>query len=101
MSEFSANFSLFPTQEKKSEKSPDFSGNIEIPVSQLAALRDHLNSTPQDNWKEDGEQLIKLRIAGWKAESKAGKQYINGKVSVPMEQGATPTQQQSSGSSLF
>jgi len=32
MSELNASFSLFPTQEKRSERSPDYSGSIEIPV---------------------------------------------------------------------
>ena len=49
------------------------------------------------------DPLIKLRIAGWKATSKAGKQYINGKVSVPQERDDTATQgaAKSSGSDLF
>ena len=88
--ELNASFSLFSSQEKKSERSPDYSGTIEISVDQINALTAHLGSQPEDNWKD--EKVIKLRIAGWKAESKAGKQYVNGKVSVPMAQSATPAQ---------
>lgn len=84
--DFSANFSLFPAKEKKSEKSPDYTGTIEIPASELDALRAHLSSTPENNWKD--EPVIKVRIAGWKAQSKGGLNYINGKVSPPMEQPA-------------
>jgi hypothetical protein len=35
MTELNASFSLFPAQEKKSERSPDYSGVIEIPADQL------------------------------------------------------------------
>ena len=88
--ELNASFSLFSSQEKKSERSPDYSGTIEISVDQINALTAHLGSQPEDNWKD--EKVIKLRIAGWKAESKAGRQYVNGKVSVPMAQSPTATQ---------
>jgi uncharacterized protein (DUF736 family) len=30
--------------------------------------------------------VINLRIAGWKATSKGGKSYLNGKISIPQEQ---------------
>ena len=88
--EFNSNFSLFPTQEKKSEKSPDFSGTIEIPVDQINSLVGHLGTKPETDWKDN--PVIKLRIAGWKTESKSGKNYVNGKVSIPMAQGDTPAQ---------
>jgi hypothetical protein len=29
---------------------------------------------------------VKLRIAGWKATSKGGKTYLNGKISIPQDQ---------------
>ena len=90
MSDFNASFSLFPAQEKKNERSPDYSGTIEIPVDQLNALMAHLGTEPELNWKD--ERVLKLRIAGWSAQSKSGKSYVNGKVSVPMAQTATATQ---------
>ena len=92
MTELNASFSLFPSQEKKSERSPDYSGTIEIPVDQINALVAHLGTAPENNWKD--EPVVKLRVAGWKAESKSGKQYVNGKVSVPMAQSATAAQPQ-------
>lgn len=97
--ELNASFSLFPSQEKKSERSPDYSGTIEISVDQINALTAHLGSQPEDNWKD--EKVIKLRIAGWKATSKAGKDYVNGKVSVPMAQSPTATQGSASESLPF
>ena len=90
MTDLNASFSLFPAQEKKSERSPDYSGTIEIPADQINALVAHLGTAPENNWRD--EPVLKLRIAGWKAESKAGKQYVNGKVSVPMAQTTTSTQ---------
>ena len=88
--EFNSNFSLFPTQEKKSEKSPDFSGTIEIPVDQINSLVGHLGTKPESNYKD--EPVVRLRVAGWKTTSKSGKNYVNGKVSIPMAQGDTPAQ---------
>ena len=88
--EFNSSFSLFPAQEKKSEKSPDFSGTIEIPVDQINSLVGHLGTKPESNYKD--EPVVRLRIAGWKTQSKSGKNYVNGKVSIPMAQGNIPAQ---------
>jgi len=89
MTELNASFSLFPIQEKKSERSPDYSGTIEIPADQINALVAHLGTQPENNWKD--EPVVKLRIAGWKAQSQNGKNYLNGKVSVPMQQQTSPS----------
>ena len=91
MTDFSANFSLFPAKEKKSEKSPDSSGNIEFAVSDIPAVIEHLQTAErQTNYKEI--EVVKLRVAGWNTESKGGMRYVNGKVSPPMAQSATPAQ---------
>ena len=85
MSELNASFSLFPTQEKRSERSPDYSGTIEIPVADIDALVAHLGSQPESNWRD--EPVVKLRIAGWNATSRnGGKSYLNGKISIPQDQ---------------
>ena len=84
MADLNASFSLFPSKEKKSERSPDFSGTIEVSVDQIDALVAHLGTAPENNWKD--EKVVKLRIAGWNATSKAGASYINGKISTPMQQ---------------
>jgi len=84
MADLNASFSLFPSKEKKSERSPDFSGTIEVSVDQIDALVAHLGTAPEANYK--GDNVVKLRIAGWNAESKGGMKYINGKVSTPMQQ---------------
>ena len=90
MTELNASFSLFPSQEKKSERSPDYSGTIEIPADQINALVAHLGTAPENNWKD--EPVLKLRIAGWKNESESGLKYLKGLVSVPMAQTTTSTQ---------
>ena len=77
-------FSLFNTKEKKHDRSPDMSGEVEIPVSQLDELRQHMAGSTVMNYKD--EPVIKLRIAGWNNESKNGVKYINGLISVPQEQ---------------
>jgi uncharacterized protein (DUF736 family) len=84
--EFTAKFSLFPAKERKSEKSPDSTGSIEIPASELPALIRYLQdpANAQDDWQ--GNPAIKIRLAGWNATSKNGLQYVNGKVSPPMQQ---------------
>ena len=83
MSVLNARFSLFSAKEKKSERSPDMSGNIEIPAGEVEAFVTWLRSQqPENNWKE--EPVIKLRIAGWNAQAKSGADYINGLISDPM-----------------
>jgi len=59
MTELNASFSLFPAQEKKSERSPDYGGVIEIPADQIDALVAHLGTQPENNWKDEpvGEEL--------------------------------------------
>ena len=77
-------FSLFNTKEKKHDRSPDMSGEIEIPVSQLDELRQHMSTQAVMNW--NNEPVIKLRISGWNSESKNGLKYIGGLISVPMQE---------------
>ena len=89
---FSPRFSLFTTKEKKQEKSPDFTGNIEILKSELAELVEHLRSQEgETNYKD--EVVVKLRISGWESTSKNGLGYISGLVSEalpPREEAPAP-----------
>ena len=66
---------LFPTKEKKSEKSPDFSGMLHLDRSFLKGL---LEKTDED--------LIKIAISRWKQESKNGLKYLTFMLSEPMAQ---------------
>lgn len=80
---FQGKFSLFPAKEKKSEKSPDHTGSIELPISDAMKLAEWITAQPGEQaW--NGEQVIKIRLAGWAAESKNGLAYINGKISPPL-----------------
>lgn len=87
--EFQGRFSIFPAQEKKSEKSPDHTGAIEVPLDQAMKLAEWITAQPGEaDWK--GEQVIKIRLAGWSKEMKDGRQYVSGFVSPPMAQQAAP-----------
>ena len=83
MTEFSARFSLFPQEEKKSENSPDTTGNIEVLATEIPNLISYLQSAEQSE-DYQGNQIVKIRMAGWTKESKTGKRFQSGKVSPPM-----------------
>ena len=88
---FTAKFSLFPAREKKSEKSPDSTGSIEFAAADIPAVIAYLQdpANVQDDYQ--GNPSLKIRIAGWNATSKNGLQYVNGKVSPPMQQAPAPS----------
>lgn len=83
MSDFSYRFSLFAARDRKSDKSPSQTGNIEIPASEVPALIAWLQSAePEMDWQDN--PVVKLRLAAWDTESKAGSHYLSGKVSPPL-----------------
>jgi hypothetical protein len=80
MSEFKATLALFPAKEKRSEKSPDHSGNIEILKSEIPSLIAYLQSAEtEENYK--GEPVVKLSTATWINEMRDGRKYLKGSVS--------------------
>ena len=80
---FNGVFSLFPAKEKKSEKSPDHTGSIELPIEQAMRLAEWITTQPgESNWQ--GEKVVKIRLAGWSSTSDKGLNYVRGKVSPPM-----------------
>ena len=92
MSEFNASFSLFASKEKKSEKSPDHTGNIEILADEVQAMISYLQTAErEEDWK--GNSVVKVRIASWNSVSKGGLTYQGGKVSPPRAKSDTPTNQ--------
>jgi uncharacterized protein (DUF736 family) len=98
MTDFSARFSLFPTDQKKSENSPDATGNIELLTSEIPQFIDFLHNAERvEDYK--GNQVVKIRMAGWTQESKQGKRYQSGKISPPMTD--TPAQAKSEESLPF
>lgn len=86
--DFAGRFSLFPAKEKKTEKSPDYSGALELSLDQAMALADWLTAQPGEDGY-NGETVVKIRLAGWKARSKGGLNYVNGKVSPGTQQQAS------------
>ena len=64
MTEFSARFSLFPQEQKKSENSPDTTGNIEVLATEIPNLISYLQ-TAEKSEDYQGNQIVKIRMAGW------------------------------------
>ena len=88
MSDFSARFSLFPQDEKKSENSPDTTGNIEVLATEIPSLISYLQTAEQSE-DYQGNPIVKIRMAGWTKESKQGKRFQSGKISPPMNNAPT------------
>jgi len=79
---FSAKLSIFPVKEKTNEKGPDHTGAIEIPHSEVAALREYLMSAEtEDDWQ--GNPIVKLSVSTWINEMKDGRKYLKGSVRKP------------------
>ena len=88
MSDFSINFVQFTTKEenKKSDKSPDVTGNIEVPAEEVNALIAYLQNAERVlDWQD--KEVVKIRLAGWNREIKKGKNqgdpFMSGKLSSP------------------
>jgi hypothetical protein len=58
--------SLMPSTVRKSDKSPDFWGDIKVERAYLRNLMD----------KTD-EELITIKLSAWKRESKAGNRFLS------------------------
>jgi uncharacterized protein (DUF736 family) len=65
--------SLFQNKSKAKENSPDYSGEVLIDVKTLVV--------------ENG--VAKMRLAGWKKNSKSGSTFLSLKISPPMPQKAS------------
>ena len=83
MTEFNARFSLFATKEKKSEKSPDHTGNIEILEDEIQNVIAYLQNAEREVDYQDN-RVVKIRLASWNTESKGGLAYQKGKMSPPI-----------------
>lgn len=87
---FSSIISVFPTQEKTHEKSPDHTGMIEISQDEIRGFVNYLqNAKIEKNWKD--EPVVKIRVALWDSVAQeSGRSYLKGRVSPPLEQSKAP-----------
>jgi len=84
MSEFKATLALFPAKEKRSERSPDHSGSIEVLKAEIPALIAYLQSAQtEENYK--GESIVKLSVGTWINQMRDGREYLKGSISQPMK----------------
>jgi hypothetical protein len=98
----SLNASLFKNERKESDRQPDFTGPGSISKEDFAIIAlavDDGSAQLNDN----GE--IKLRVAGWRRESKNGKAYISLSLSlddyVPGNKPAAPAASSTSEADFF
>lgn len=76
MSKYGPGGVLFRTEQKRSDKSPDYFGTVEIDRELLQEIQDQLQAN----------EMAKLRLAGWRQTGRnSGKDFIGLKVSKPQE----------------
>ena len=73
------NSSLFKNERKERDNQPDFTGPGQITKADFMAMYDQVIA---NQYNEDDEGRIKVRVAGWKKQSKSGKAYISLSLSI-------------------
>tara|TARA_Y100000004_G_scaffold168926_1_gene202764 strand:- start:207 stop:503 length:297 start_codon:yes stop_codon:yes gene_type:complete len=73
------NSSLFKNERKERDNQPDFTGPGQITKADFMAMYDQVIA---NQYNEDDEGRIKVRVAGWKRQSKSGKAYISLSLSI-------------------
>ena len=86
---FQGKLAIFPVKEKQNENGPDHTGTIEIPHSEVAALRDYLMQAETEK-DYQGNAVIKLSVSTWINEMKDGRKYLKGSVRKPYKPDAAP-----------
>lgn len=80
-----ANFgklALFHQSEKRNEKSPDYTGTLEVSAGDIGELVKYLNNADEEE-DYQGNWIVKLSVSAWINESKSGKKYLKGSFSEP------------------
>ena len=78
---FTGRLVLFNNTDKKSEKSPDFGGNIEFTLEDAMALTEWITEQEgEDNYA--GEKVVKIPVSAWNRESAKGTSFVSGSISV-------------------
>lgn len=79
---FNGRFTLFPSREKKSERSPDKTGFMELELEEALKLADWITAQPgETNYK--GDKIVKIPMAAWDKRSTKNPnlQFISGFIS--------------------
>ena len=80
---FTGRLVLFDNDVKKSEKSPDFGGNIEFTLQDAMAFAEWVTGQEgEDNYA--GEKVVKIPVSAWNklAKNNNSKSFISGIISV-------------------
>ena len=78
---FTGRLVLFDNNDKKSEKSPDFGGNIEFTLPDAMALTEWITAQEgEENYA--GEKVVKIPVSAWNRMSKNGASFVSGAISV-------------------
>ena len=54
---------------------PKYSGNLQVPESELIKFVDYLQKCPTDPNDFHGEPVVPIKVSGWLSESSQGKKY--------------------------
>jgi hypothetical protein len=91
MPDFSIGFAQFTTleEDKRTERSPDVTGSIEVQATDVDALINYLQTAErEEDYK--GDQVVKLRLAGWSSTIRNNVPMLKGKISEPYRPDSKP-----------
>ena len=79
---FVGKLTMFDAKEKKSERSPDKTGNIEIELSEAMKLAEWLMAQPGES-NYNGDPVVKINLVAWNRESQKNPdfKFISGLIS--------------------
>ena len=84
MADFNIGFVQFTQleEDKRTEKSPDVTGFIEVLATDVNALINYLQTAElEEDYR--GNKVVKLRLAGWNGTYRKNKPMLKGKLSEP------------------
>ncbi len=92
MSDFNIGFVQFTTLEenKKSEKSPDVTGNLEVLESNIPELINYLQTAERELDYQEENLVVKIRLAGWNGTTRKGAPMLKGKLNAPYRPESKP-----------
>ena len=92
MADFNIGFVQFTTLEenKKSEKSPDVTGNLEVLESNIPELINYLQTAERELDYQEENKVVKIRLAGWNGVTRKGSPMLKGKLNAPYRPESKP-----------